>query len=172
MTGLVIAPPLWPFFAALVVHDLRAGVPSSPASAFALIETVLWMSACLFGTGSILWLALVGMKRRKLLGLWPYLPLLFPYYLLTSVAAWLALYDLSAALSLALDGAWPRQDFPASHADARGACGSGESQFALRELPPWPFGRDGRHRCKPTSRGFVAAEVLTRPQTAVPPAVL
>ena len=57
MTGLVIAPPLWPFFAALVVHDLRAGVPS-PASALALI-----------------WLALLGMKRRKLLGLWPYLPL-------------------------------------------------------------------------------------------------
>jgi len=26
--------------------------------------------------------------------LWPYLPLLFPYYLLTSAAAWLALYDL------------------------------------------------------------------------------
>ena len=34
------------------------------------------------------------MKWRKLLGLWPYLPLLFPYYLLTSAAAWLALYDL------------------------------------------------------------------------------
>jgi glycosyltransferase XagB len=39
MTGLVIAPPLWPFFAALVVHDLSAGLPS-PASALPLIETV------------------------------------------------------------------------------------------------------------------------------------
>ena len=93
MTGLVIAPPLWPFFAWLVVHDLRAGLPS-PSSALPLIETVLWMSACLFGAASILWLALLGMKRRKLLGLWPYLPLLFIYYLLTSAAAWLALYDL------------------------------------------------------------------------------
>jgi hypothetical protein len=93
MTGLVIAPPLWPFFAWLVVHDLRAGLPS-PASGLALIETVLWISACLFGAASILWLALLGMKRRKLLGLWPYLPLLFIYYLLTSAAAWLALYDL------------------------------------------------------------------------------
>ncbi len=91
ITGLVIAPPLWPFFAWLFVHDLRAGLPS-PDSALALMEAVLWMSACLFG--SILWLALLGMKRRKLLGLWPYLPLLFPYYLLTSAAAWLALYDL------------------------------------------------------------------------------
>ncbi|MGI8568937.1 MAG: glycosyltransferase [Methylocella sp.] len=93
MTSLVIAPPLWPFFTALMVHDLCAGLPS-PASALELIEVVLWMSAGLFGTGSILWLALLGMKRRKLLGLWPFLALLPLYYLLTSAAAWLALYDL------------------------------------------------------------------------------
>jgi hypothetical protein len=93
MTGLVIAPPLWPFFTARLVHDLRAGLPS-PATAFELIEVVLWMSAGLFGTASILWLALLGMKRRKLLGLWPFLLLLPVYYLLTSVAAWMAIYDL------------------------------------------------------------------------------
>ncbi|HEV7910688.1 MAG TPA: glycosyltransferase family 2 protein [Methylocella sp.] len=93
MTGLVIAPPLWPFFTALLVHDLGAGLPS-PASAFELIEVVLWMSAGLFGTASIVWLALLGMKRRKLLGLWPFLPLLPLYYLLTSAAAWMAIYDL------------------------------------------------------------------------------
>ena len=93
MTTLVIAPPLWPFFTALMIHDLWAGLPS-PASALELIEVVLWMSAALFGTGSILWLALLGMKRRKLLGLWPFLPLLPLYYLLTSAAAWLALHDL------------------------------------------------------------------------------
>jgi hypothetical protein len=40
MTGLVIAPPLWPFFTALTVHDLGAGLPS-PASAFELVEVVL-----------------------------------------------------------------------------------------------------------------------------------
>jgi glycosyltransferase XagB len=93
MTGLVIAPPLWPFFTVLLVHDLGAGLPT-PASALELIEVVLWMSAGLFGTASILWLALLGMKRRKLLGLWPFLPLLPVYYLLTSAAAWMALYDL------------------------------------------------------------------------------
>ncbi|MGH6800812.1 MAG: glycosyltransferase family 2 protein, partial [Methylocella sp.] len=89
MTTLVIAPPLWPFFTVLMVHDLSAGLPS-PASALELIEAVLWMSAALFGTGSILWLALLGMKRRKLLGLWRFLPLLPLYYLLTSAAAWSA----------------------------------------------------------------------------------
>ena len=93
MTTLVIAPPLWPFFTALMVHDLWTGLPS-PATDLELIEVVLWMSAGLFGTASILWLALLGMKRRKLLGLWPFLPLLPLYYMLTSAAAWLALYDL------------------------------------------------------------------------------
>jgi hypothetical protein len=44
MIGLVIAPPLWPFFTVRLVHDLSAGLPS-PASAFELIEVVLWMSA-------------------------------------------------------------------------------------------------------------------------------
>ncbi|MGH8513105.1 MAG: glycosyl transferase, partial [Gammaproteobacteria bacterium] len=39
-------------------------------------------------------LAILGMSRRKLLGLWPFLPLLPVYYLLTSAAAWMALYDL------------------------------------------------------------------------------
>ncbi len=34
------------------------------------------------------------MKRRRLLGLWIFLPLLAPYYLLMSAAAWAALYDL------------------------------------------------------------------------------
>jgi glycosyltransferase XagB len=93
MTGLVIAPPLWPFFTALLVHDLGARLPS-PASAFELIEVVLWMSAVFFGTASIIGLALLGMRRRKLLGLWPFLALLPLYYLLTSAAAWMALYDL------------------------------------------------------------------------------
>jgi cellulose synthase/poly-beta-1,6-N-acetylglucosamine synthase-like glycosyltransferase len=93
MSGLVIAPPLWPFFTALMVHDLWAGLPS-PASALELLEAVLWMSAVLFGAASILWLAILGMSRRKLLGLWPFLPLLPCYYLLTSAAAWMAIYDL------------------------------------------------------------------------------
>jgi hypothetical protein len=42
----------------------------------------------------VIWLALLGMKRRKLFGLWPFLPLLLPYYLLISAAAWAAIYDL------------------------------------------------------------------------------
>jgi hypothetical protein len=52
------------------------------------------MSVCLFGLVSTVWLVILGMSRRKLLSLWPYLPLLAPYYFLMSVAAWLAVHDL------------------------------------------------------------------------------
>jgi glycosyltransferase XagB len=93
MTSLVIAPPLWPFFAALVFHDLAVGTPA-PASPLELAVAVLWISAVVFGAGSILWLALLGMNRRRLMNLWPSLPLVPLYYLLASVAAWMALYDL------------------------------------------------------------------------------
>ncbi|WP_051952711.1 glycosyltransferase family 2 protein [Methylocapsa aurea] len=94
MTGLVIAPPLWPFLAARTIHELAsAGLPA-PTSSIALVEATLWISVAVFGAGSTLWLALLGMKRRKLLGLWPFLPLLLPYYLMMSIAAWAALFDL------------------------------------------------------------------------------
>lgn len=94
LTALVLAPLLWPFLAAQTAYDLvSAGLPA-PASGFALVETTLWLSVALFGAGSALWLAGLGMQRRKLLGLWPFLPLLLPYYLMMSLAAWAALYDL------------------------------------------------------------------------------
>jgi glycosyltransferase XagB len=93
MTNMVVAPPLWPFFAALVVRQLSIGA-LAPASPLELATTVLWISAVVFGAGSILWLALLGMNRRRLMKLWPFLPLVPLYYLLASVAAWMALYDL------------------------------------------------------------------------------
>jgi cellulose synthase/poly-beta-1,6-N-acetylglucosamine synthase-like glycosyltransferase len=94
MTALVIVPPLWPVFAGLIVCDLaHHGLPS-PTTPFAVIEATLWVSVAVSGAGSLIWLALLGMRRRDLLGLWPYLPLLIPYHLLMSVAAWAALYDL------------------------------------------------------------------------------
>ena len=37
----------------------------------------------------------IGLRRRGLLRLWPYLPLLPFYYALVSVAAWLALVELA-----------------------------------------------------------------------------
>jgi glycosyltransferase XagB len=93
MTNMVVAPPLWPFFTALVVHQFSSGA-LQPASPLEVAMTVLWMSAVVFGAGSNLWLALLGMNRRRLMKIWPFLPLVPLYYLLASVASWLALYDL------------------------------------------------------------------------------
>jgi glycosyltransferase XagB len=93
MTNFVIAPPLWPFFAVLAIHDFAKGMPA-PATLPELAATVLWISTAVFGIGSILWLALIGMNRRRLMNLWSSLPLLPLYYLLASAAAWLAIYDL------------------------------------------------------------------------------
>jgi hypothetical protein len=94
MVNMVFAPLLWPILTGLMVYRLwTAGLPE-PNSALSVIETTLWLSVATFGPGSVIWLALLGMKRRKLLGLWPFLPLLLPYYLLISAAAWTAIYDL------------------------------------------------------------------------------
>lgn len=95
MTNLVLAPLLWPGLTALVVWRLAsAGLPQ-PTSLLVVVETTLWLSVALFGAGSALWLTLLGMKRRRLMGLWLSLPLLPLYYLLMSAAAWAALYDLA-----------------------------------------------------------------------------
>lgn len=94
LTALVIAPPLWPFFAAFVIYDVAEHGFPIPDSGVALLEATLWISVALFGSASTLWLTTLGMKRRKLLGLWPFLPLLLPYHLLISLSSWLAVCDL------------------------------------------------------------------------------
>jgi hypothetical protein len=112
------------------------------------------------------------MKRRKLLGLWPYLPLLFPYYLLTSAAAWLAFYDL-----ILRPYHWHKTEHglaKTSRQATRGAGGGGESQSAVRgwietHIPDLFCGGANRtkvfhvkHFCP------IGASNLTRPQTAFP----
>src|SRR3984893_2001058 len=59
----------WPFFAALAFHDLSMGAPA-PASPLELAMAVLWISAVVFGAGSILWPSLLGMARRRMLYRW------------------------------------------------------------------------------------------------------
>jgi glycosyltransferase XagB len=106
MVNLVVAPLLWPALTSLLAYHLAsAGLPR-PDSALIIVETTLWLSVAILGAGSALWLTLLGMKRRRLLGLWPSLPLLPLFYLLMSVAAWAALYDLAVRpFSLAQDRA-------------------------------------------------------------------
>ena len=93
MTSLVIAPPLWPFFTALIVHDLWAGLPS-PASALELIEDgaldiggAVWNSVD--PMARVAWHAAAQTARSL-----AFLAIAPLYYLLTSAAAWMAIYDL------------------------------------------------------------------------------
>ncbi|VTZ48344.1 Glycosyl transferase family 2 [Methylocella tundrae] len=94
MINMVFAPLLWPLLtSAMLVQLATAGFPR-PDSVLSVVETTLWLSVVAFGAGAVIWLTLIGMKRRKLLGSWLFVPLLLPYHLLMSVAAWAALYDL------------------------------------------------------------------------------
>ncbi|ACK51805.1 glycosyl transferase family 2 [Methylocella silvestris BL2] len=94
MINLVIGPLFGPFLTGVVIVDLaRFGLPH-PDNIISAVAATLWLSVAAFGAGSIVWIALLGMKRRKLLRLWLFLPLLLPYYILISAASWAALYDL------------------------------------------------------------------------------
>ncbi|PNG26433.1 hypothetical protein CR492_08500 [Methylocella silvestris] len=94
MINLVVGPLLWPLLTGVTILDLaRFGAPR-PDGIVSAVAATLWLSVAAFGAGSIVWIALLGMKRRKLLRLWLFLPLLAPYYLLISAASWAALYDL------------------------------------------------------------------------------
>lgn len=94
LVNLVLAPLIWPPLTAVMIADLyRFGLPR-PDTLAALVESTLWMSVAAFGVGSVLWISLIGMRRRRLMGLWLFLPLLAPYYLLMSAESWAALFDL------------------------------------------------------------------------------
>ncbi|WP_395666827.1 glycosyltransferase [Methylocella sp.] len=96
MVNLSIGPLLSPFFGAALVVDLMRFGPPRPDSPLSLVEATLWTSVAGLGAVSILWSATLGMRRRGLGGLWPFLALLPFYYLLMSAANWAALYDLIA----------------------------------------------------------------------------
>lgn len=79
---------------ALCALTLANGGPAWPSSGFEIGAATLWTSVLFGGMGAILGPILIGMKRRRLLALWPSLLLLPVYYALISFAAWTSLYDL------------------------------------------------------------------------------
>jgi cellulose synthase/poly-beta-1,6-N-acetylglucosamine synthase-like glycosyltransferase len=92
--SLVFGPLLWIPTSLLTIYRIVGPAPFVPATLSGVCVATLWTSVMLYGLGSIFWHALLGMKRQKLLRLWPSLVLLLPYYCLHSLAAWLAAYDL------------------------------------------------------------------------------
>ncbi len=90
----VLAPLGAPLGIILVLRTLVQGGPFWPSTGFEAFMATLAAAVLFGGFGAILWPALLGMKRRGLLRLWPSLLLLPAYYALISLAAWTSLYDL------------------------------------------------------------------------------
>jgi glycosyltransferase XagB len=94
--GGVTAALMHPFFAlALLVSFLMDHRPIE-GSAGAMLQG-LGIAVLVLGSASAFMTTLVGMKRRGLPGLWRVAPLIPAYWLMMSLAAWRALYQLLVA---------------------------------------------------------------------------
>ena len=93
--GTVVSAVFYPF---LTAAALVMALASPPGADTTLPEALAFAaSATLFALGlaAMIGPPAIGLRRRGLLRLWPYLPLLPFYYALVSVAAWLALVELA-----------------------------------------------------------------------------
>ena len=88
------SPLAGPLCGLWLAADLALGRLGLPSDTLQICLATLWVSVFLAGIPAVLWPALEGMKRRRLLSLWPSLFLLPLYALLICYAAWMAAYDL------------------------------------------------------------------------------
>lgn len=93
VAGALIGPMFGPAFALALAAKTLSGDLFAPQGLAALCATALWCAVCLGGLASALWPALLGLRRRGLLHLAVWLPLLPLYWALLSIAAWWALAD-------------------------------------------------------------------------------
>ena len=94
LTNLVTGPLLFPVFGAFLVHDVVSFGFPPPRGAIEIIETTLAVSVAALGLASTLWCGHVGSRVRALRGAGRVLPLMLPYQLCISLAAWAGLWDL------------------------------------------------------------------------------
>jgi len=94
LVGLVLAPPLWPIFTIITLIGWITDGPPRPESWLEIIAATLFLAVAFLGVFSTIWISWLGARRRRLERFWILLPLLLPYNLLISFAAWAALYDL------------------------------------------------------------------------------
>jgi cellulose synthase/poly-beta-1,6-N-acetylglucosamine synthase-like glycosyltransferase len=90
----VAGPILYPFLLALVGYGLIwSGVPK-PEGSLRICESTIETSVLILGVVSPVWFGFVGLRARGLERFAYALPLLLPYQLMISLAAWLSLVDL------------------------------------------------------------------------------
>ncbi|MDP4594519.1 MAG: glycosyltransferase [Beijerinckiaceae bacterium] len=92
--GALLGFMLGPLFAVATVWQIMWGNLLTPASVIEVFVSTCWCFVCLAGIGSALWPVLLGMKRRRLFGYAGWLMALPVYWLLQTLAAWWALWDL------------------------------------------------------------------------------
>ncbi|WP_161607285.1 glycosyltransferase family 2 protein [Methyloferula stellata] len=92
--SLLAGPLFWIPSSLFVLIGVVSNRLWTPADFSGICLATLYASVTTLGTASLFWYALLGMKRQRLLYLWPALILLLPYYCLHAAAAWMALYEL------------------------------------------------------------------------------
>ncbi len=88
----VFAALAHPYFVAVTVKDVITG-GSGEADMWTAVETALGAMVLAAGYGAAMLCGALGLYRRGLLKLWPWLLTLPLYWMLLSAAAWLALWD-------------------------------------------------------------------------------
>lgn len=83
----------YPFFIAVTLAACLEGSLLAPADLPGTVLSALALTLALAGAGVVFLVPALGAWRRGAPGLWRWLPLLPVYYLLVSLAAWLALYE-------------------------------------------------------------------------------
>jgi glycosyltransferase XagB len=89
-----LAPLAGPPCAFWLGAQIALGKLSSPSDPLQIWLATLWVSVFVAGIPAILWPALEGMKRGKILSFWPWLSLLPLYSVLICYAAWISIFDL------------------------------------------------------------------------------
>ena len=94
LTNLVTGPLLFPIFGGLLVIDVAtSGVPT-PHGLVEILAATLATSVVGLGLASTLWCGHVGSRIRALRNVGRVLPLMVPYQLCISLAAWAGVWDL------------------------------------------------------------------------------
>lgn len=93
IAGALIGPMFGPAFALALLVSVLSGELFTMQGVSGVITMGLWGAVSLGGLASAIWPALLGLRRRGVLHLAVWLPLLPVYWALLSIAAWWALYD-------------------------------------------------------------------------------
>lgn len=93
LLGTLLGTLLYPLFIATTVAAVLDGSLLSPGSPLELMLSALALGLAGSGICAAFLVPALGARRRGAADLWRWLPLLPIYYLLASLAAWLALYD-------------------------------------------------------------------------------